>query len=56
MDKRRALYYNTNTQHRWGAKESYHLMIDSGTLGQNAAIAVIEACVKLLEEKKHHPM
>ncbi|MEA4964414.1 MAG: cytidylate kinase-like family protein [Oscillospiraceae bacterium] len=51
-DKRRALYYNTNTQHRWGAKESYHLMIDCGTFGVDGAVAAIEYCGKLLEKQR----
>lgn len=51
-DKRRAMYYNTNTQHRWGAKESYHLMLDSGKLGVEGTIAAIECCCRILEEQK----
>jgi len=49
-DKRRALYYNTNTQHRWGAKESYHLMLDSGRLGIDGTVAAIVYCCKQMEK------
>lgn len=51
-DKRRALYYNTNTQHRWGAKESYNLMLDRGILGIDGTVEAIKQCVKIIEEKK----
>ena len=50
-DKRRATYYNTNTQHRWGARESYNLLLDSGVLGVDGTVAAIEYCAKLFEEK-----
>ena len=40
-DKRRAMFYNTNTHYRWGTKESYNLMVDSGALG-------IDTCVQLI--------
>ena len=49
-DKRRATYYNTNTQHRWGARESYNLLLDSGVLGVDGTVAAIEYCARLFEE------
>lgn len=51
-DKRRALYYNTNTQHRWGTKESYNLMLDSGVLGHYGAADAIVYCAKLIEARQ----
>ena len=51
-DKRRALYYNTNTQHRWGTKESYNLMLDSGVLGHYGAADAIVYCAKLVEARR----
>lgn len=51
-DKRRAMYYNTNTQHRWGVKESYHLMLDSGKLGIDGTVAAIEYCGNLLDQQR----
>ena len=51
-DKRRASYYNTNTQQRWGAKESYDLLVDSGTFGMDGAVAIIEYAAKQFEEKQ----
>ena len=49
-DKRRAMYYNSNTQFRWGAKESYHLMLDSCKLGIEGSVAAIEYCCRFLEK------
>ena len=43
MDKRRANFYNTSAQKKWGERDNYHLCIDSGTLG-------IEKCVDLIVE------
>ena len=52
-DKRRAMFYNTNTHHRWGTKESYHLMLDAGKLGFDATVEAVEYCARLyLENKK----
>ena len=51
-DKRRALYYTTNTQHRWGTKESYNLMLDSGVLGHYGAADAIVYCAKLIEARR----
>jgi cytidylate kinase len=43
MDKRRANFYNTSAQKKWGERDNYHLCLDSGTLG-------IEKCVDLIVE------
>ncbi|MBQ2960264.1 MAG: cytidylate kinase-like family protein [Oscillospiraceae bacterium] len=41
-DKRRESYYETYTTNKWGDAENYHITLDSGELG-------IDTCVKLLE-------
>jgi len=41
-DKRRISYYESFTPNKWGDAENYHITLDSGELG-------IETCVKLLE-------
>ena len=46
-DKRRASYYNNNTQNRWGDKESYDMLLDSGVLG-------IDGCVDLILRACEH--
>lgn len=51
-DKHRAMYYNTNTQHRWGAKESYHLLLDSGYLGIDGTVAAILHCCEIKKGQK----
>lgn len=54
-DKRRAAYYNTNTQHRWGARESYNLLLDSGVLGMEGTVAAIEYCAKIFAQQRGIP-
>ena len=41
-DKRRENYYESFTTNKWGDAENFHISLDSGELG-------IECCVKLLE-------
>jgi cytidylate kinase len=41
-DKYRASYYNMNSNKKWGMKESYHLMLDSGMLGIDGAVDILE--------------
>ena len=41
-DKRRENYYESFTPNKWGDAENYHITLDSGELG-------IDTCVKLLE-------
>ena len=43
MDKRRANFFTTCAQKKWGERENYDLCIDSGTLG-------IEKCVDIIVE------
>ena len=41
-DKYRASYYNMNSNKKWGMKESYHLMLDSGMLGIDGVVDILE--------------
>jgi len=50
-DKRRAMFYNSNTHYRWGTKESYNLMVDSGVLGFDGAVDAVEFCARLFEKQ-----
>lgn len=46
-DKYRASYYNMNSQKKkWGMKESYHIMLDSGMLGIDSVVDIIEKIYK----------
>ena len=48
-DKYRASYYNMNsTGKKWGAKESYHIMLDSGMIGIEGVVDILE---KIYREK-----
>ena len=42
-DKRRAAYYKDYTETEWGVASNYHISLDSGKLG-------VENCVDLLEK------
>jgi cytidylate kinase len=42
MDRRRATYYQYYTDLKWGAARNYHISLNSGTMG-------IDACVDILE-------
>ena len=45
-DKHRASYYNMNSNKKWGMKESYNLMIDSGAVGIDGAVDILEKIFK----------
>jgi len=45
-DRKRAAYYNANTQCRWGARESYDLILNSTALGIDGAVDLLEACYR----------
>ncbi len=47
-DKHRASYYNLNSSKKWGMKESYHIMLDSGMLGIDGIVDILE---KIYREK-----
>ena len=48
-DKKRAAYYNMHSgDKKWGVKESYHMMLDSGTLGIDGVVDIIAAAYERL--------
>ena len=46
MDRRRANFYNTSAQKKWGERDNYHLCIDSGTLGLEKCAEIIVDAAK----------
>lgn len=52
-DKYRASYYNMNSNRKkWGMKESYHVMLDSGMLGIDGVVDVLEKIYRDKTENK----
>ena len=49
-DKKRAYFYDTNTNKHWGDKASYDLCIDSGKLGYETTASIIAAIVRASDE------
>lgn len=47
-DKERAAYYNYYTNKKWGARDSYDLLIDSSKLGIEKTVELIKDYVKYL--------
>lgn len=47
IDKKRSAYYNYYTEQNWGIAENYHLSIDSGKLGLDGAVSLIEEYVRI---------
>ena len=47
IDKKRAKYYSYYTDGVWGAAITYHLCVDSGVLGIDGAVSLIEQAVNL---------
>ena len=45
-DKQRESYYNMNSRKKWGMKESYNIMLDSGTLGIDGVVDILEKIYK----------
>lgn len=50
-DKKRASFYNFQTENRWGAASTYNLSLDTSQIGIDGCVNVIEA---YLEQKKLH--
>lgn len=44
-DKHRAAYYNCYAEKKWGAASTYQLCLDSGVLGVDGAVDLLEFCV-----------
>lgn len=49
-DKKRASFYNFQTEKKWGYSSSYMLSIDSGALGYDGSVKLIKAFVELKKE------
>ncbi len=47
-DKKRAKYYNFYTQKRWGAADSYDLVLNNAKLGAEKAVAIIADYAKMI--------
>lgn len=45
-DKRRAGYYKANTGNNWSDVNNYHLVLDSGLLGIDKCVDLLEACCR----------
>ena len=52
IDKQRSAYYNHYTHQKWGQASNYHLTIDSGIIGTDGAVEVIEKFVRSIEKSK----
>ena len=50
-DKKRADYYISNTNKKWGDISSYDMCLDSGKLGYEMCAEIIADTVKLSREK-----
>ena len=51
-DKKRASYYNYYTSKKWGEAAGYHLSLDTGALGIDGAVHMIQEFVAY-KEKDH---
>ena len=49
-DKERAIYYNYYTNKKWGARESYDLLVDSSKLGIEGTVELIKDYVRKLQK------
>lgn len=52
IDKKRSTYYNYYTGEKWGSSKNYHLCLDSGLLGEEGCVHMIEAFIKEISNKK----
>ncbi len=50
-DKKRAKYYNFYTQKRWGAIESYDLVLNNAKLGMEESVALICEAARAIDAK-----
>lgn len=51
IDKKRSVYYNYYTGEKWGYSSNYQLCLDSGVLGIEGCVHMIESIVKELGQK-----
>lgn len=47
-DKKRAKYYNFYTQKRWGAADSYDLVLNNAKLGAEKSVDIIADCARMI--------
>ena len=52
IDKQRSAYYNHYTHQKWGQASNYHLTIDSGLIGTDGAVEVIEKFIRSINDSK----
>ena len=52
FDKKRSTYYNYYTGEKWGYSPNYHLCLDSGALGEEGCVHMIESFIKEREVLK----
>lgn len=45
-DKKRASYYNFQSEKRWGAASSYNLCLESSTIGIEGSVDILEAYIR----------
>ena len=53
-DKKRASFYNFQTEKKWGQASSYHLCIDSSAVGYDGAVEIIKNFVQLRKKGLGH--
>lgn len=51
-DKKRASFYNFQTEKKWGAASSYNLSVDTSDLGIDGAVKLIETYVRMKQNLK----
>lgn len=50
-DKKRASFYNFQTEKKWGAVDSYNLAVDTSDLGIGGAVKLIQQYIRIKHEK-----
>ena len=50
-DKKRASFYNFQTEKKWGAVDSYNLAVDTSDLGIDGAVKLIQQYIRIKHEK-----
>lgn len=50
-DKKRASFYNFQTEKKWGAVDSYNLAVDTSDLGIDGAVRLIQQYIRIKHEK-----
>ncbi len=51
-DKQRMAYYNYYTNNKWGDSNNYHLTLDSGVLGIDGCVEIIEKFIEITERNR----